>query len=43
MRAVPAPVPENLWDAIRRRVEPFGGFDLPDIERDPIREPPVFD
>jgi plasmid stability protein len=36
-------LPGNLWQRIRRRVEPFGGFDLPEIERDPIREPPAFD
>ncbi|MGE0666303.1 MAG: glutathione S-transferase family protein [Sphingomonadales bacterium] len=32
----------NLYEAIRERVEPFGGIDLPDIPREPIREPPDF-
>ena len=33
---------ENLADAIRRRVEPFGGFELPLRPRGPMREPPDF-
>lgn len=28
---------ENLYDAIRRRIEPLGGVELPAIERDAIR------
>jgi plasmid stability protein len=33
---------DNLADAIRRRVEPFGGFELELPPRGPIREPPDF-
>ena len=33
---------ENLADAIRRRVEPFGGFELPLPPRGPMLEPPDF-
>ncbi len=35
--------PGNLADAIRARFAPLGGFDMPDIPREPIREPPSFD
>ena len=38
-----APRPCNLADAIRARFAPLGGFDMPDILREPIREPPTFD
>jgi hypothetical protein len=27
----------NLYDAIRRRIEPLGGVELPAIEREAIR------
>ena len=37
----PAPA-EDLADAIRRRVEPFGGFELPLPPRGPMLEPPDF-
>jgi antitoxin FitA len=33
----------DLAAAIRRRLAPFGGVELSPPERDPIREPPVFD
>jgi plasmid stability protein len=33
----------DLATAIRRRLAPFGGVELPTPERDPIREPPSFD
>ena len=33
----------NLYDAIRERIEPLGGLTLPEIPRDPMREPPRFD
>jgi plasmid stability protein len=33
---------ENLADAIRRRVEPFGGIELELPPRGPMREPPDF-
>ncbi len=33
---------DNLADAIRRLVEPLGGFDLPPFPRGPMREPPHF-
>ncbi len=31
----------HLVDAIRRRIQPLGGVDLPAIPRGPMREPPV--
>ncbi|MBI1181614.1 MAG: plasmid stabilization protein [Alphaproteobacteria bacterium] len=34
--------PRNLYDAIRRRLAPLGGVDLPFISREPGREPPDF-
>jgi antitoxin FitA len=33
-------VTENLGDAIRRLVEPYGGFELPPFPRGPLRDPP---
>jgi plasmid stability protein len=33
----------NLGSAIHARFRPFGGVDLPQIAREPVREPPVFD
>jgi plasmid stability protein len=39
----PARVPGNLADRIRARVEPFGGFELPEIQRELPRDPPTFD
>jgi plasmid stability protein len=33
---------DNLADAIRRLVEPLGGFDLPPFPRGPLRDPPDF-
>jgi plasmid stability protein len=39
----PARVPGNLADRIRELVEPFGGFELPEIKREPPRDPPTFD
>jgi plasmid stability protein len=33
---------ESLYEAIRRLVEPYGGFDLELPERQPPREPPAF-
>jgi plasmid stability protein len=33
---------ENLADAMRRLVEPFGGFDVPPFPRAPLRDPPDF-
>lgn len=33
---------DNLADRIRRRVEPFGGIDLPPFPRGPLRDPPDF-
>ncbi len=37
-----SPQPDNLYAAIRELVEPFGGVDLPEIPREPIRDPPDF-
>ena len=34
--------PGNLADAIRKRIEPLGGVDLPLPARGPMREPPDF-
>lgn len=34
--------PTNLAATIRARFAPLGGVDLPDIPRDPMREPPDF-
>lgn len=34
--------PTNLTATIRARFAPLGGVDLPDIPRDPMREPPDF-
>lgn len=31
---------DNLADAIRRLVEPHGGFELPAFPRGPMRDPP---
>ena len=33
-------VADNLADAIRRLVEPYGGFELPAFPRGPMRDPP---
>ena len=33
---------ENIAEAIRRRFKPFGGVELPAIERDAPRRPPDF-
>lgn len=44
--SVPATEPgreESLYEAIRRLVEPHGGFDLDIPERLPAREPPGFE
>jgi plasmid stability protein len=32
----------NLADAIRRRIEPLGGVEIPLLPRGPLREPPDF-
>jgi antitoxin FitA len=33
----------NLVDRIRARLAPFGGFELPQIPREPMRSPPEFE
>lgn len=33
----------SLFESIRRRIEPLGGVDLPDVPDEPVREPPKFD
>jgi antitoxin FitA len=33
----------NLATAIRARFAPLGGLDLPEVPREPMREPPTFD
>jgi len=35
--------PKNLGSAIHALFAPLGGFEMPDIPREPIREPPSFD
>jgi antitoxin FitA len=35
--------PMHLGESIRRRFAPFGGVELPDVEREPLRDPPSFD
>lgn len=33
---------DNLADAMRRLVEPYGGFEIPPFPRGPLRDPPDF-
>lgn len=33
----------NLYKEIRELFEPIGGVDLPEIKRDPMRDPPKFE
>ena len=35
--------PKNLGTAINALFKPFGGFDLPEVPREPMREPPTFE
>ncbi len=35
--------PRNLYDAIRARIEPLGGVDLPSFPDGPMPDPPKFD
>jgi hypothetical protein len=35
--------PKAPGSAINTLFKPFGGFDLPDVTRAPLREPPSFD
>ena len=35
--------PKNLGTAINALFKPLGGFDLPEVPREPMREPPTFD
>ncbi len=35
--------PKNLGTAIHELFAPLGGFEMPNLPRDPIREPPSFD
>jgi plasmid stability protein len=37
------PTPTNLYDAIRRHIDPIGGVDLDIAPRGPMPEPPRFD
>jgi len=37
------PTPTNLYDAIRRHIDPIGGVDLELPPRESMREPPRFD
>ncbi len=38
-----SPATTNLAEAIRKRFEPLGGVDLPEIPRQPAPEPSKFD
>ena len=38
-----SPTPTNLYDAIRRHIDPIGGVDLELPPRESMREPPRFD
>jgi plasmid stability protein len=40
--SVETEVGDNLAEAIRKRFEPLGGVELPEIEREPGRQPPDF-
>jgi len=35
--------PKSLGTAINELFKPFGGFDMPEVPREPMREPPSFD
>jgi antitoxin FitA len=35
--------PKNLGTAINALFKPFGGLDLAELPREPMREPPTFD
>ena len=35
--------PKNLGERIHQRFLSVGGFDLPEIEREPVRDLPLFD
>ena len=35
--------PKNLGTAINALFKPLGGFDVPDMPREPMREPPTLD
>jgi plasmid stability protein len=34
--------PSNLFESIRRRIEPLGGVELKSLPRKPMRRPPKF-
>lgn len=40
--ATPPRPRQNLAEAIRELFAPFGGVELPEVERDPPRDPPDF-
>ncbi len=40
--SVEKPVPNKLGDAIRERFQAIGGVDLPEPDREIVREPPDF-
>ena len=35
--------PKNLGTAINARFKLLGGFEMPEVPREPMREPPIFD
>jgi len=35
--------PTHLGESIRRRFAPFGGVELPEVDREPLRDPPDLD
>lgn len=40
LAVAPIEVPANWVDTIRALVEPLGGIDLPEVEREALAEPP---
>jgi plasmid stability protein len=38
-----AQAPQNLGTKINALFKPLGGLDLPELPREPVREPPTFD
>lgn len=42
LSTAPETPPANWVDAIRALFEPLGGLDLPEVPREPPREPPDF-
>ena len=41
--AGPAKTTDNLFERIHARFAALGGFELPQLPREPMREPPIFE